>query len=77
MSRPRSAMWTSSTQARTCLADTAIRGSTAEEREAAAAWLVHAVRDEQHVARFTSGPSRRPTAQRDGTPSRNDTGSRP
>ena len=50
-------------QARTYVADTAIRGSTAEEREAAAAWLVHAVRDEQHVARFHQRtPSRRPTA---------------
>ena len=39
-------------QARTRLADSANRGSTAEEREAAAAWLVHAVRDEQQVEPF-------------------------
>ncbi len=36
-------------QARTCLADTASRGSTAEEGEAADAWLIHARRDEQRV----------------------------
>ena len=51
-------------QARTYLADTASRGSTAEEREAADAWLVHAVRDEQQVEQFhqRTGVSR-PTAQ--------------
>ena len=36
--------------ARTCLAETASRGSTAEEREAAVAWL-EAGRDEHQVAR--------------------------
>ena len=52
-------------QARTCLADTAIRGSTAEEREAADAWLVHALRDERHVERFhqRTVASRRPVSQ--------------
>ncbi len=36
--------------ARRCLADTTSRGSTAEEREAALAWLQQAARDEQQVA---------------------------
>jgi hypothetical protein len=52
-------------QARTCLANTASHGSTAEEREAAEAWLVHAVRDEQQVEQFhqrTSGRRPRATA---------------
>jgi hypothetical protein len=50
-------------QARTCLADTASRGSTDEEREAAEAWLVHALRDDQQVAQFHQRISvRRPAA---------------
>jgi len=49
-------------QARTCLADTAIRGSTVEEREAADAWLVHALRDERQIEQFHQRtPTRRPT----------------
>ena len=36
--------------ARTCLEDTARRGSTAEERAAAVAWLQEAARDEHQVA---------------------------
>ena len=54
-------------QARICLADSASRGSAPEEREAAEAWLVHAVRDEQHVERFRRRtPSRRPVVKRNG-----------
>ena len=36
--------------ARTCLEDTASRGSTTEEREAALAWLQEAARSEHEVA---------------------------
>ena len=51
-------------EARTRLSDSASRGSTAEEREAAGAWLGAAVRDEQHVARSHQRTSiRRPTPQ--------------
>lgn len=51
--------------ARTCLADTASRGSTAEEREAAVAWLEHVVRDEHHAAR-AQALRRRPPGPRPG-----------
>jgi len=40
--------------ARTCLAETASRGSTAEERDAAVAWLEEAARSEHQVARKPS-----------------------
>jgi hypothetical protein len=54
-------------QARTYLADTASRGSTAEEREAAAAWLVDARRDDQLVKPLHQRTSvRRPAAIRAG-----------
>jgi hypothetical protein len=63
-------------RARTCLEDTAGRGSTAEERAAAVAWLTVAARDEHQVEakpvavtprvstsrpRKARGPARRPT----------------
>jgi hypothetical protein len=44
--------------ARACLDETVSRGSTAEEREAAVAWLEHAARDEQQVARVELADSR-------------------
>jgi hypothetical protein len=48
-------------QARTCLAETADRGSTAEEREAAEVWLRETMRDARHVERGRSkAASRRP-----------------
>ena len=50
--------------ARTCLAETASRGSTAEERAAATAWLHAAARDEHQVEQAQA--SRRPTARRSG-----------
>lgn len=54
-------------QARTCLADTMSCGSTPEEREAAEAWLVHALRDDQHAERFhRRTASRRPVIKRNG-----------
>ena len=54
-------------QARTYLADTASRGSTTEEREIAEAWLVNAVRDDQHAERFhRRTASRRPVIKRNG-----------
>ena len=40
--------------ARTCLAETISRGSTAEERDAAVAWLEDAARSEHPVARKPS-----------------------
>ena len=49
-------------QARTCLADTASRGSTPEERETAEEWLVHAQRDEQQVEQFHQRTSVRRSA---------------
>ena len=49
-------------EARTCLAETASRGSTPEEREAAVAGLEDAARDERQVARVQA--SRRPAARR-------------
>jgi hypothetical protein len=52
-------------QARTCLADTTSRGSTAEERGGAEAWLVHALRDEHQVEQFHQRTSvRQPAATR-------------
>jgi hypothetical protein len=51
--------------ARTCLAETARRGSTAEEREAAGAGLEAAARDARQAARVPA--SRRPAARRPGT----------
>ena len=59
--------------ARTCLAETASRGSTAEEREAAVAWLEHVARDEHQAARVQA-LRRRPPGPRPGAgrrPSRN------
>ena len=54
--------------ARTCLAETVGRGSTAAEREAAGAWLEDAACDEHQVAQAQAsrrpaapGPVRRPT----------------
>ena len=51
--------------ARTCLADTASRGSTAEEREAAVAWLQQAARNEHQVA-GVQALRRRPPGPRPG-----------
>jgi hypothetical protein len=50
--------------ARTCLAETASRGSTAEERAAAVAWLQEAARDERQIVRVQA--SRQPAARRPG-----------
>jgi hypothetical protein len=60
--------------ARTCLAETARRGSTAEERAAAGAWLEAAARDDHQVARAPA--ARRPAVPRSKAvprPSRNGT----
>ncbi len=59
--------------ARTCLEDTASRGSTAEERETALAWLQQAARDE-HQGAGVLALRRRPPGPRPGAgrrPSRN------
>jgi hypothetical protein len=48
--------------ARTCLAETASRGSTTEERQAATAWLQEAARDEHQAE--PAQVSRRPAARR-------------
>jgi hypothetical protein len=48
--------------ARTCLEETASRGSTAEEREAAVAWLEDAARDEHQVEQAQA--ARRPATRR-------------
>ena len=45
--------------ARTCLEDTARRGSTAEGRAAAVAWLEEAARDEHQLEVRRPAPSRR------------------
>ena len=45
---------------RTCLDDTATRGSTVEEREAAVAWLQRAARNEHQVAEVQVLRRRRP-----------------
>jgi hypothetical protein len=52
--------------ARTCLEDTASRGSTEEERQTALAWLENVVRDEDHAAR-AQALRRRPPGPRPGT----------
>ena len=49
--------------ARTCLEDTASRGSTAEEREAARAWLQQAARAEHQVAEVQALRRRPPGAR--------------
>jgi hypothetical protein len=51
--------------ARTCVADTASRGSTAEEREVALAWLQEAARSERQVA-GVQALRRRPPGPRPG-----------
>ena len=45
--------------ARTCLAETTSHGSTAEERDAATAWLEEAARSEHHGSRGRRRPRRR------------------